>query len=883
MLFRPPFRPGVRWLLTVVGFVALAASPLPASRAQTPPPMTPPQGTPPPLPPNLQPPPLPPALSGNPGATLSGPGGTVSGRPGATTANRGPDVKLQAANADIADILGIYEQFTGKRVIADPALQGKLTIYINQPLPREDAIKLIEAQLMLSGFSIVQGDGNVVKVVLPQKNARVLGPPIYSDISQVPEGEQVVSFLFRPRYLDAAKLQQALALYIPIQNQYTSFVNFPDSNALLATENSHTIRRLVGLLDQLDVPPATVVDKFIKLERADATKAVEFVNAVLERDKSGQASAAAGGAGSVTSRRPIRRFNEDGQPVPAEAPPQLAPIPGVVSPVVAGALAALSEGAVVQGKVTLTADVRTNRVHVVARPADMDFIEKLIIEYDQNTQFGQSVRRPLRYLTATDVLPILVQTLREPGQPNERGGGDTGADTGGTTGGTTGGSNTGLGTGSRSGSLLGGSGGGLFGSDSSGLGGSSGLGSGTSTGGVLGGPSLKTREVSDRARAVVVGTTRLIADPRANVIIVSGGAEARDKVFRVLDQLDVPAPQVMIEVLIGELTINNDREFGIDYLLRSGRRGSDVLGTNFSRLPPPTTSSTTTTTTNADGSTTTTANAANSTLSSLAQLGLASLTGANAFGGLAGVVTAGNRFAAAIRALETTGRFKTISRPVIFTSNNKEATILSGQEIAIPTQTLQNTTTTTSTAAIASSIQYKEVALQLDVVPLINSDNAVTLDIVQQVKSPVAGSGTNVGGTTVPTIATRVLKSTVTVPNQATIVLGGLIQQNQAVSRNNVPYLSRIPVLGPILFSSRTKNNDRGELIIMMKPVVTNTLAQLERDRVREENKLYLEPGMSEQLDPIIPKAKPVVTKTTTTTTVTAKRRPTPPPPVSAK
>ena len=113
-----------------------------------------------------------------------------------------------------------------------------------------------------------------------------------------------------------------------------------------------------------------------------------------------------------------------------------------------------------------------------------------------------------------------------------------------------------------------------------------------------------------------------------------------------------------------------------------------------------------------------------------------------------------------------------------------------------------------------------------------------------------------------------------TVPKQATIVLGGLIQQSQEVSRNNIPYLSRIPVLGPILFSSRVKNNSRGELIIMLKPIVTNTAAQLERNRTQEENKLYLEPGVSEQPDPIIPKAKPVTTSTTTTSVSTKRRTP---------
>lgn len=799
-----------------------------------------------------------------PGATVPPPLTTGDGRPADV-------VRVQFPNTDVADVLDFYAQLTGRRVLLNPNVQGKVTILINQPMARVDAIKLIETQLMLSGFSLVQGDGDVIKVLPATVNARVTGPPIYSEISQLPEGEQVVSFLFKPRYLTAQKLQQALALYIPIQNQYTSFIALEEANAVLATENSHTIRRLVALVDALDVPPAVAVDKFIKLQRADAAKAVEFVNAVLERDKAGNSTAAGGAPGNVaggTQRRPIRRFNEEGQPLPPEQNAAIPGLQGLNPNAAANILATLSEGAVVQGKVTLTPDVRTNRVHVVARPADMDFIEKLITEFDANTPYAEPVRRSLRYLTATDILPILAQSLREPGQTNDQSSQDAGGAT------TSGASSTaGGGRGLGGSSLLGNnSTGGLFGdSTSGGFGSSSGYSGGATGGssaGVLGGPSLRTRETSDQPRSAVIGTTRIIADPRANVIIVSGGADAREKVMRLLDQLDVPAPQVMIEVLIGELTLNNDHESGIDYLLRSGRRGSDVLSTNIARFPAPT--SGTTTVTNADGSTTTTAGTStSSTLSSLAQLGLSSVSG---FGGLAGVVTAGNRFAAAIRALESNGRFKTISRPVIFTSNNKEATILSGQEIAIPTQTLQNATTNTGTAAIASSIQYKEVALQLDVVPLINSDNAVTLDLVQQVKSPVAGSSTNVGGTTVPTIATRVLKSTVTVPDQSTVVLGGLIQQNQEVTRNNVPYLNRIPVIGPILFSSRVRNNNRSELIIMMRPVVTNTAAQLEHNRIHEENKLYLEPGLSEQLDPIIPKAKPVTT--TTTTTVTVKQRP---------
>ncbi len=69
----------------------------------------------------------------------------------------------------------------------------------------------------------------------------------------------------------------------------------------------------------------------------------------------------------------------------------------------------------VVGKIKLTADVRTNRIHVVTRPINMPFIRRLIREFDANVEFGKPVTRPLRYISAGEVLPVLVQALTEPG------------------------------------------------------------------------------------------------------------------------------------------------------------------------------------------------------------------------------------------------------------------------------------------------------------------------------------------------------------------------------------------------------------------------------------------------------------------------------------
>src|SRR5204862_980476 len=126
-----------------------------------------------------------------------------------------------------------------------------------------------------------------------------------------------------------------------------------------------------------------------------------------------------------------------------------------------------------------------------------------------------------------------------------------------------------------------------------------------------------------------------------------------------------------------------------------------------------------------------------------------------------------------------TGHFKVLNRPVIFTSNNKKAIIASGQEIPVPVSTLSNfipttgLTTPVNNFGTQSIIQYKKVALQLEVVPLINSEKEVSLDILQKLDS--LGANTQIDNNQIPTIVTRYIKTTVSAPNCSTIVLGGLI------------------------------------------------------------------------------------------------------------
>jgi type II secretory pathway component GspD/PulD (secretin) len=176
------------------------------------------------------------------------------------------------------------------------------------------------------------------------------------------------------------------------------------------------------------------------------------------------------------------------------------------------------------------------------------------------------------------------------------------------------------------------------------------------------------------------------------------------------------------------------------------------------------------------------------------------------------------------RFLESTERFRTLSRPVIYTTNNRKATILSGQKVPVPTQSLTTATgggISGNGSAITSNIQYQNVVLKLEVIPLINSDREVNL-IIAQTNDNVIGNDT-ISGNKVPIIATQEITTSVRVPNGATIVLGGLISEDKERGVEGMPYISDIPVVGSLLGGRTQSKVRKNELIVMIQPFVVDS------------------------------------------------------------
>jgi general secretion pathway protein D len=701
-------------------------------------------------------------------------------------------VRLQFPNSDVDDVLRLYEQLTGKKLVRDNFVQGKVNIFIMKDVPREEAIKIIEMNLLMNGFSLVPAEDDIVKVIGTGKNPRTAGVPIISDPSQIPDGDHVISYLFKLRYADPQELQQVLGQYLSPPQTYTSFLALPKSSSLLITENSSVIRTVARIIDQVDIPPAEVVSEFIKLERADASKVVDMLKDIFE--KGNPPTGQPGIPGQPAGRNIRPAANIPNQPMNVDSD--------------IGSLTALTEDSVVVGKIKLAADVRTNRIHVITRPINMPFVRKLVAEFDANVDFAKPVTRPLQYISAGDVLPVLVQALTEPGT-QQQGGGDTGAGAG---------NPQRQNQQNRPGNANNPSNGSLSSSSSGGS---------DSTLNIS--EELSTQAVDTTPKAVTVGNAKIIADQRANSIIVLGNREVVVKVEKILDEMDVRAPQVALSTVIGELTLNNDEEFGVDYFAKYKNKVVGISRNTGVPIPGPTAVSSPSGSVSPVGGLIDPANLIN-----FSQIIQNVSSGTNVY------VAAGNYLSAIVHLLESTGNFKVISRPMVFTSNNKKAIIASGTEIPVPVSTVTAPVSTTgllnSGLGQQSNIQFKKVALQLEVVPLINSEKEVSLDILQKLDS-LAGN-TVVDGNSIPNIATRYIRTSVSAPNGSTIVLGGLITDNKQKNNNGIPILDRIPVVGA-LFRFSSNSHSRTELIILMRPEVTLTKLDLYRLRVKNEQKTH--------------------------------------------
>ena len=313
----------------------------------------------------------------------------------------------------------------------------------------------------------------------------------------------------------------------------------------------------------------------------------------------------------------------------------------------------------------------------------------------------------------------------------------------------------------------------------------------------------------------ILGEAIIIPDERTNALLVFGTEEERTMVKSIVEKLDKVQPQVLIEAIIMEVSLNDSKALGV-----STAHGDRAVGD--ARV----------------------------------------FGGVNNLGGLFGSSSLTNfpgslgdgfsyfglfpqNIEVAVQAIANDGRINVLSRPRIQTSHAEPASLFVGNTVPFVTGTF-----TDITGGGRSQFQNERVGITLDVLPLINEDGLVVMEILQEIQQ--LGVPTTIDGNEVPTTSERNAQTKVAVKDGDTIIIGGFISSSRSTSNAGVPWLKDIPLIGG-LFRSKNDSNDRVELIVLIRPTVLETpelaalTAQEERDKLLGVKQAELELRKEEQ------------------------------------
>jgi general secretion pathway protein D len=306
--------------------------------------------------------------------------------------------------------------------------------------------------------------------------------------------------------------------------------------------------------------------------------------------------------------------------------------------------------------------------------------------------------------------------------------------------------------------------------------------------------------------AAVLPGVRITADVVNNALLIYANRESYLIIERAIHQLDRPLLQVAIDLTIAEVTLNDKLGYGVQTLLTSANLG----------LP------------------TGTGQAINTAIAQpLAQV----FPGANILVG-----TLANP-QIIINALHNYTDVKVLSNPSLVVLDHQVATLQVGDQVPITTGTA---TVLSANNAVVNTINYQNTGIILRVVPRINSNGKVTLDIEQEISNVSPNSQT---GSLTPTISQRRVKSSISVVTGQTVLLAGLISETQSRARTGIPFLDQVPVLGDAASTLNQKSLTRTELIIFIRPQVIRD--SVDAAAVAEELRSRMRGGKYGQSEPV--------------------------------
>jgi general secretion pathway protein D len=295
-----------------------------------------------------------------------------------------------------------------------------------------------------------------------------------------------------------------------------------------------------------------------------------------------------------------------------------------------------------------------------------------------------------------------------------------------------------------------------------------------------------------------VGEPVVFADDDRNVILIRALPADYTRIVKLLERLDNLPRQVLVEVLVAEISLTNDLEFGLEWFLTSNKY---ALGTSFNDV------------------------GTKQSLDLKENL-ITSYPSGFSYSFSPGDVTG------FLQTLASRNNFTVLSSPQILVLNNEKASVNVGQQVPIVTTETQNlsiATTTANNTAVDKTVQYKDTGVILEVTPQINYNGIILLEVSQTVSKAVPNTTSDISS---PMISKRELQTKLAVKNGQSILMGGMIDRNKTMTQSGIPFLMDIPILGN-LFKYQYDKEDKTELIVLITPYVIESedvLDQYTRD-----------------------------------------------------
>jgi len=281
---------------------------------------------------------------------------------------------------------------------------------------------------------------------------------------------------------------------------------------------------------------------------------------------------------------------------------------------------------------------------------------------------------------------------------------------------------------------------------------------------------------STGAMAREMANVNITADESNNALVVMATPQQYGVIENALRQLDLVPLQVLLEAAIAEVTLTDDLKYGVQYFYQPSDKHQFVLSNSASAAIAP------------------------------------------KFPGFSYIFSEGTNIKIILNAISTVTHVEVVSSPQVMVLNNQTATLQVGNQVPIAIAQQQSTVGTG--APLINTIEYHDTGVILKVTPRVNQGGMVMMDISQEVSDV---STTTTSDLDSPTIEVRKINSTVAVHDGETVALGGLIKDNRTKSRDGIPFLQDIPLLGA-LFRTTENNADRTELMVLITPHVAESV-----------------------------------------------------------